>query len=167
MDCLLFPVKRSRLSASEELSGGREFLHDVLLDALDDILLSFSFAGLCLVDVGLLVAPGLLVGESFFAVLLLEGMHFEELFSSLDGLLVLGDGSFQLLFSVNKSGVFVGQVSREFSPVMSLSLFSLLEHVSALDQLLSEFAEELCDLLDGLRVDVGGQLSQGGNDGLE
>jgi hypothetical protein len=31
---------------------------------------------------------------------------------------------------------------------------------------LSEFGQQLGDLLDGLEVDVGGQLGKGGDDGL-
>lgn len=60
------------------------------------------------------------------------------------------------MLSIDQAGVFVGQVSGEFSPVVCLSLFGFLEDVSAFDELLSEFAEKLCDLLDGLGVDVGG-----------
>jgi hypothetical protein len=139
----------------------------VLLDSLDDVLLTFPLTGLSLVDVGLLVAPGLLVGKSFLAVLLLKGVDFKELFSSFDGFLVLRDGGLELLLSVNKSGVLVGQVSREFHPVVSLSLFRLLKNVSGFDKLLSELTQQLGDLLDGFGVDVGGQFSQGCNDGLE
>jgi hypothetical protein len=79
----------SCFSSSQELSSGGEFLDNMLLNSLDDVLLAFSLAGLGLVDVGLLVAPGLLVSKSFFAVFFLKGVHFKELLSGLDGLLVL------------------------------------------------------------------------------
>jgi hypothetical protein len=56
-------------------------------------------------------APGFLSGKTFLVDFSFEGVVFEEFDCGFDGGVALGDCGFQLLFSLNKSVVLVGQVS--------------------------------------------------------
>jgi hypothetical protein len=58
-------------------------------------------------------------------------------------------------------------VGRELNPVGGLFLFSVSQVVLGSDQVLSEFVQQLSDLLDGLEVDVGVQFGQGSDDGFQ
>jgi len=53
------------------------------------------------------------------------------------------------------------------NPVSDLLLLSVSKVVLSSNEVLSEFSKELGDLLDGLEVNVGVQLSEGGDDGLQ
>jgi hypothetical protein len=52
-------------------------------------------------------------------------------------------------------------------PVGGLFLLSVSKVVLSSDEMLSEFTQKLSDLLNGLEVNVGVQLSEGGDDGLQ
>jgi hypothetical protein len=97
-------------SSSNELSGGRKLFDDVLLDSLDDFLLSGSFDRLGHVGVGLQFAPGLLSCESFLVDFTFEGVVFKEFVGGFDGGVALVDLFLQLLFPLDESVVLVGQV---------------------------------------------------------
>jgi len=56
-------------------------------------------------------APGLLSSKAFFVDFSLESVVFEEFNGGFNGGMALVDGGFQLLFSLDESVVFVGQVS--------------------------------------------------------
>lgn len=98
-------------------------------------------------------------------------MDFQEFDGSLDVFVSLVDGVFELLLSVDESGVLVSEVSGHLGPVGGLSFFLFLDgccggwryqkDVSGFDELLPELGKECGDLLEGLVVDVGGQLSEG------
>lgn len=48
-----------------------------------------------------------------------------------------------------------------------LSVFSFLEDTSGFNELLSELSKELSDSGEGLLVNVGGEFTEGNNDGLQ
>jgi len=56
-------------------------------------------------------APGLLSSKTFLVDFAFEGVVFEEFDGGFDGGVALGNGGFQLLFSLDESVVFIGQVS--------------------------------------------------------
>jgi len=58
-------------------------------------------------------------------------------------------------------------VSSLGNPVGGLSLFGFSQLGLGSNQLLSDLAEEIEDLDDGFVVNLGGQLSEGGDEGLE
>jgi hypothetical protein len=63
--------------------------------------------------------------------------------------------------------MFIAQMNGEFSPVLSLSLFNVSLGSLFCDELLSDFAQELSNLGQGLLVNsVSGQFSEGCNDWL-
>lgn len=139
----------------------------MLLDSLENVLLPFSFLGLDGIEFLLCSAPSVLSGESFLNNLKFECVEFKKFVAIFDGGLVGGDLTLEGLLSLDESGVLVGQVSREFNPVSSLSVFSFLKDTSGFNELLSELGEELGDSGESLLVNVGRELSQGSDDGSE
>jgi len=137
------------------------------LKSFDGISLLFSDDVLFLVVVLLGFAPVLLDGEGFLFVFKSDGMVFKGLVGTLDDGLVAHDGAFKESLSVGEPLVLLLKVGALGSPVVSLTFLSLAEVVSGGNDLLSDLAEEIKDLDDLLVVDLGGELSEGSNQGLE
>ena len=95
------------------------------------------------------------------------GMVFKGLVGTLDDGLVAHDGTFKEGLSVCESLVLLLKVGALGGPVASLTFLSLAKVVSGGNDLLSDLAEEIEDLDDLLVVDLGGELSKGGDQGLE
>jgi hypothetical protein len=112
-------------------------------------------------------APNVLDSQSFLLVLKLEFVVFEGFSGTFNDGLVLDDGSFEELFSVSQSLVLLLEVGGLSDPVGSLSLFGFSQLSLGSNQLLSDLAEEIEDLDDGLVVNLGGQLGEGADEGLE
>ena len=93
-------------------------------------------------------------------------MVFKGLVGTLDDSLVADDGTFEEGLSVSKSLVLLLEVRALGSPVFSLTVLSFAEVVSGGYDLLSDLAQEIEDLNDLLVVDLGGELGQGGDEGL-
>lgn len=83
-------------------------------------------------------------------------MDFQEMLGGLYVVVVARDGTLELILSVSKSVVLVGQVSREFRPSASLLIFGVIIVVAWFDKLLSKLDQELEDLLDSLLVNLSG-----------
>jgi len=84
----------------------------------------------------------------------------------LDDGLVADDGTFEEGLSVRKSLVLLLEVSALGGPVLSLTVLSFAEVVSGSNDLLSDLGEEVEDLDDLLVIDLGGQLGEGSDEGL-
>jgi hypothetical protein len=155
------------LTFLKEFSNAVDLGGNVVLKSLDDVELACTFLGLFIVLGHLDVAPDVLDAESLLLVFKSKSVVFEGISDLLDDVLVVDDGGFKESLSLGKSLVLLLQVSGLDHPKFSLLLLSFSEHVAGSDELLSDLAEEVEDLDDGLVVDLGGKLGKGGNEGLE
>lgn len=94
-------------------------------------------------------------------------MVFKGLGGTYDGVLVGDDGAFEVSLALSESLVLFLKMDALDSPVTGLTFLGLTEEVAGCDELLSDLAEEIEDLDDGLVVNLGGQLSKGTDQGLE
>jgi len=151
----------------KEVGNGTTLVDEEVLESFDGLSLLLSLDVLFFV-VGLLdFAPVLLDGKGLLFVFEGDGVVFKGLVGTLDDSLVADDGTFEEGLSVSKSLVLLLEVRALGSPVFSLTVLSFAEVVSGGNDLLSDLAQEIEDLNDLLVVDLGGELGQGGDEGLE
>jgi len=154
-------------SAGNVLTDLGELLVEVLLEFIDDADFSGSFGGTELVVLRFRVAPGGLGGEGLLDV-------FEFDLVVLEGVLELGEEIFSGGDEGGKAGLLVGEGGllaleggEEGFPV-TLGLFLvLLGELLLLNDTGADVLEEIQNLDDGLVVELGGELGEGGNEGLE
>lgn len=146
----------------------------MLLESLDDFELLLSFEGLGLVALNLDLVPSLLNGQTVFSIIK-EDLKYKiskysfifKIFDSIfDGLLEINDGVLEEGLSLAQSFVFFLEVSTLGSPIFGLFLFLGQEGGSRGNQLLSDLGQQFEDLNDALVVNLGGQLSECGDEGL-
>jgi hypothetical protein len=151
----------------KEFSDTVDLGGDVVLESFDNVKLAGTFLGLFVVLGHLNVAPDVLDAEGFLLVFKSKSVIFKGISDLFDDIFIVDDGSLKESLSLRESSVLLLQVGGLNHPKFSLLFLSFSEHVSGGDELLSDLAEEVEDLDDGLVVDLGGELGEGGNEGLE
>jgi len=155
------------LSFLDEFSSSSSFAGEGFLKSFNKINLSGSFTGLFFITFCLIFTPNVLDSQCFSFIFKSKSMVFKGLDCSGDGFLIGYNGIFKVGLTFNESLVFVLKVLALSNPIGSLSLFSVLEEVSGLNELLSNLTEEIKDLDDGLVINLGSKLSEGTDQGLE